>query len=246
MTVLLICAGIYGILWLLGKAKASGSVPPQGRAAPPPPPAPPPQARTSYRPQARPSRSSAIRFTELGADTPATLSAGSLDGLRDAFTGAILDPALGLFRCTSCQVYYHRESYEVVRSENAGQCVACSSTAIVQVAGKTAPGRNFDPDVVTLADFRQHFGRVVTFEAQVRAVRQSRRGTDYAVFFELKPWRSAFKLVFFRRAVGKVGGPQFVESLEGRTVRVRGLLIDHAQYGPEIIISERSMILAVK
>ncbi len=169
-----------------------------------------------------------------------------MDGLRDAFTGAILDPALGLFRCTSCQVYYHRESYEVVRSENAGQCVACSSTAIVQVAGKTAPGRNFDPDVVTLADFRQHFGRVVTFEAQVRAVRQSRRGTDYAVFFELKPWRSAFKLVFFRRAVGKVGGPQFVESLEGRTVRVRGLLIDHAQYGPEIIISERSMILAVK
>jgi hypothetical protein len=45
--------------------------------------------------------------------------------------------------------------------------------------------------------------------------------------------------------VRKVGGPQFIESLNGRKVRVRGLLINHSRFGPEIIISERRMILEV-
>lgn len=170
----------------------------------------------------------------------------NLEGLRDAFTGAPLDLKLGLYRCSTCQVYYHRESFEVVQSENGGRCVACASATIIQVFGQSSPGRNFTPDVVTLANFREHFGRVVTFEGDVRMVRASQRGTDFAVMFEQKSWVTGFKLVFFRQAVRKVGGPAFVKRLEGRRVRVRGLLINHAQFGPEIIISERSMILDIK
>ena len=140
----------------------------------------------------------------------------------------------------------HRESFDVVASENAGRCVACSSATIIQVSSQTAAGRNFTPDVVTLANFREHFGRVVTFEGVVRVVRVSQRGTDFAVMFENKSWVTGFKLVFFRHAVRKVGGAAFVQKLAGRRVRVRGLLIDHEQFGPEIIISERSMILDIK
>lgn len=182
----------------------------------------------------------------MSAETGSPPTAEKLDGLRDAFTGAPLDLKLGLYRCTSCQVYYHRESFEVIRSENAGRCVACSSTTIIQVGDKTAPGRNYSPDIVTLANFREHFGRVVTFQGEVKLVRVSRRGTDYAVLFEQKSWASAFKLVFFREAVRKVGGPTFVNSLPGRNVRVRGLLVNHAKFGPQIIITERSMILDIK
>lgn len=237
----LIVGGIWLVSWLIEAVKPSP--PPSGRnQTPPSPPAPP---RTSHRPSSN-ARSSSIRFTDLSAGGSSTPKAEQLDGLRDAFTGAPLDLKLGLYRCSTCQVYYHRESYEVVRSENGGRCVACSSTTIVQVANKTSPGRNFTPDVVTLANFRDHFGHVVTFEGEVKIVRASQRGTDFAVMFEQKSWVTGFKLVFFRQAVRKVGGATFVNGLQGRRVRVRGLLINHAQFGPEIIISERSMILEIK
>ena len=68
---------------------------------------------------------------------------------------------------------------------------------------------------------------------------------DFAVMFEQASWTKGLKLVFFRGAVGAVGGREFITGLQGRTVRVRGLLIRHPRFGPEIIISERSMILSV-
>jgi hypothetical protein len=77
-------------------------------------------------------------------------------------------------------------------------------------------------------------------------VRVSRRGKDYAVMFEDKSWRSGFKLVFFRGAVRSVGGSSYIRRLRNKTVRVRGLLVKHDQFGPEIIISQKSMILEVK
>jgi hypothetical protein len=63
---------------------------------------------------------------------------------------------------------------------------------------------------------------------------------------EAKAWTKGLKLVFFRRSLERAGGAEFVQSLEGRRVRVRGLLIEHALFGPEIIVSERSMILEVR
>ncbi|SEJ85317.1 hypothetical protein SAMN05518849_115146 [Sphingobium sp. AP50] len=248
---MLYIALIVGFFWIVSwfrdKIKPPSS-PPASRPNRVPPPPPPPRPATVHRPS-RQASPSPIRFNNIdnAIDTGGgeTLSQENLDGLRDAFTGAPLDIGLGLYRCSTCQVYYHRESYDVVRSENGGHCVACASTAIVPVHDKTSPGRNFTPDVVTLANFRDHFGHVVTFEGEVKTVRISQRGTDFAVMFERKSWVAGFKPVFFRQAVRKVGGADFINSLQGRRVRVRGLLINHAQFGPEIIISERSMILEI-
>ncbi|WP_375687996.1 hypothetical protein [Pseudooceanicola sp. LIPI14-2-Ac024] len=173
----------------------------------------------------------------------------SLEGLNDAFTGAPLDRKLGLNQCQSCKVYYHDESLAVLQSENSSLCVSCGSAQIVPLAsGKegAAKGRNYDPDVITLSDFRSHYNRVVTLEAKVVAVKVSQRGSDYALMFERKSWTKGLKLVFFRGAVNKVGGASYIKGLEGRTVKVRGLLINHQTFGPEIIISERSMILGAK
>ena len=110
----------------------------------------------------------------------------------------------------------------------------------------TSGGRDFAPDVVTLSNYRDYVGSVVTFEGYVYGVNESRRGNDFAVMFENKSWVRGFKLVFFRGAVQKVGGSRYIKSLQGKTVRVRGLLIQHERFGYEIIISEKSMILSVK
>ena len=172
-----------------------------------------------------------------------------LQDLRDAFTGEPLKAERGLYRCGKCSVFYHTESYNVLVSENRGGCVACGATGIASVAtgsGSKPRGQNFDPSVVKLAELRKHIGRVVTFEGYVHNVFQSRRGSDYAVMFENKSWTKGFKLVFMKGAVARCGGGRYVNSLAAKTVRVRGLVVDHHIFGLEILISEPSMILSVR
>ena len=208
-----------------------------------------PKNTSTYRPKTSTRVRPKIDFGSSTQETGVDINVGSLEGLNDAFTGAPLDRSFGLNQCQSCQVYYHDESLAVLQGENSSQCVSCGGIKIVPlVAGKQSPfkGRNYDPDVITLSDFQSHYNRVVTLEARVVAVRVSRRGSDYALMFERKSWTKGLKLVFFRGSVNKVGGTSFIRSLEGRTVRVRGLLINHRTFGPEIIISERNMILDAK
>jgi hypothetical protein len=207
---------------------------------------PSPKPDTVYRPTTRRSPQPKIVFQE--AKSGPVPSGQALAGLHDAFTGAPLDVRLGLHQCTTCKVYYHADSVVVLRAENAARCVACGGGSIVALSegqARTSKGRDYSPDVVTLINFRSHFDRVVTFEGRVQSVKVSRRGSDFAVMFENATWTAGLKLVFFRGAVRTVGGPEFIKALNGRKVRVRGLLINHNRFGPEIIISERGMILGV-
>ncbi len=250
MEVLLLLGAIVGGFWLIGRI--SEWLNPPSR----PPTATPPSERGSsgggaspgargdtYRPRPPSSSRPKVVFRDVdghGAEP-------DISGLHDAFTGAPLNRQLGLAQCSNCSVYYHAESVEIIRAENAGRCVACGQAAIRISSAKTEQsGRDHQPDVVTLADYSQHMGRVVTFAGRVVSVKRSRRGSDYAVMFEQATWARGFKLVFFRGSVGKVGGEAFVNSLAGKHVTVRGLLIQHERFGPEIIISERSMILSVR
>jgi len=187
-----------------------------------------------------------ITFKPVG-EAAAPGNPTDLAGLVDAFTGAALDPARGLLQCDSCQVFYHQESYQILQSENGGRCVACLGTAIrpFQVTAVPPRGRNAEVSLVTLQNYRQFTGRVITFEGRVHTVLRSRRGTDYAVMFEAKPWTKGFKLVVFKGKVDAVGGTFFLRSLIGKTIRVRGLLVQHEKFGYEIIVSERGMILSI-
>ena len=209
----------------------------------------PPDRKDVYRPQPPTTRRRPkIVFGPISGD-PGGGAVSGLEGLHDAFTGAALNPALGLHQCMTCQVYYHSESVDVLRQENAGHCVACGGSTLIQRNTQEATarsGRDYNPDVVTLANFRSHFDRVVTFEGNVREVKVSKRGKDYAVMFEHASWTKGLKLVFFRGAVDAVGGVRFIKGLKGHQVRVRGLLLNHRIFGPEIIISERGMILDIR
>ena len=93
-----------------------------------------------------------------------------------------------------------RRTLDLVPWTTQGRCVACGNTAVVARGvreARTTRGRDHDPNAVTLENFRSHFDRVVTFEGQVRDIKVSKRGKDYAVMFEQASWSRGLKLVFF-------------------------------------------------
>lgn len=197
-----------------------------------------------------------MKFTELSSSRASATSPAStvirgpatsdLSGLRDALTGEPLRKSLGLHQC-QCTVYYHTTSYSVLKDQNSGRCAACGSTAIktvVDFKSKTA-SRRFTPDVVTLRNYKSKVGSVVTFEGTVQAVKESQRGNDFAVMFERKSWTKGFKLVFFRGVLTKLGGRDYVMGLNGRRLKVRGLIVNHERFGYEIVVSDKAMILDV-
>lgn len=172
-------------------------------------------------------------------------------GLVDALTGEALNNRFGLFQCDHCKVYYHPTSYDVIQSENSGRCVACLAVTIRPVSVPTAnrfpqSGFNYQPEVITLTNYREHLGHVITFEGYVQSIRMSRSGNTYALMFEDTNWAAGLKLVIFRRKESAVGGAPFIGRLLHKTVRVRGLLQKHAIFGYQIIVSERTMIQDVR
>ena len=166
-----------------------------------------------------------------------------LKDLVDALTGLSLHTNTSLYQCRRCKVYYQEPSYDVIRTQNGGRCVSCSQSELVIVIGQHGHrGQNASVNAITLANYRDHVGRVITFEGYVHNVLTSRRGTDYAVMFENASWKMGFKMIAFSKSVDNMGGSRFLYGLAGRTIRVRGLLIQHDTFGYEIIINDRSMV----
>lgn len=258
MEILLIIGGIYLISFIAGliKGKVSGQRPPStSNRSNQPTYSPntaskPKQNAETFRPASSSRNRSSISFRTTSTDAIAGSlpTTADLKGLHDAFTGAPLDKRLGLHQCQSCKVFYHTESLQILREANNSQCVSCQSTNIIAVIGasKSTGGRDHTPNIVTLQNYKRYEGSVVTFEGRVHKVNESRRGDDFAVMFEDKSWVNGFKLVFFRDGVRNVGGSKYINSLAGRKIRVRGLVIKHPRFGYEIIVSEKSMILSVE
>lgn len=57
----------------------------------------------------------------------AVVDRSSLAQLRDALTGAALDPRAELFRCAGCQSYYSVASVRALANENGARCMTCRS-----------------------------------------------------------------------------------------------------------------------
>jgi hypothetical protein len=55
-------------------------------------------------------------------------SRAELDGVRDAYSSAAIDPSRALHRCGGCQATYHDTSVAALRSDNGGRCVLCGNT----------------------------------------------------------------------------------------------------------------------
>lgn len=195
--------------------------------------------------------------------------------VNDAFTGEPIDFCREVLQCRKCKVYYHKSSVDVLAAENGGRCVSCSSTHIAKVPGRPAgkkaeagrarrAGREstgeskekaspppekvapFSHLKVTIDTYRDRMGKMVTFEGQVKGVTLSSDGKAYGVMFENKPWMQGLKMLVLRNYLPLVGGAEFLKSLEGRVIRINGLLTSHPFYGDEILVTDRNMILEIR
>lgn len=183
------------------------------------------------------------------SQSPSLSSGPNIEDLHDALTGEGLDLNRKLYQCNKCKVFYHVENYEILKEINHSACVACGSTDI-RPASKTSTTSLtsvFNPNAVTLQNYKQYVGQVVTFVGRVVMVRESQNHPgNFAVMFENRSWVNGFKLVFFRNNLDNFGGEYFVYSLAEKMVTVRGLIIKHETFGYEIVVSDEHMILAVE
>jgi hypothetical protein len=214
-------------------------------------------------------RRDGMRWTDL---RPEAVNQTTVDitGLVDALTQEALNRDTSLYQCQACQVFYQHASYELIRQECDGCCVACQSTRISLAMGggggggsrsrnaaaspassarpatPAAPASPASPAiVVTLRNYRSYLGQVVTFEGRVVRVLESSSGGSYAAMFEDLPWREGFKMVIREPHLQSVGGASFTRCLARRTVRVRGLITRHAIFGDQINVTDRAMIQAI-
>lgn len=204
-----------------------------------------------YRPKGAGGSSSGISFGSAGASTA---SAKLGEHVTDFVTGAALRTSASTYQCLDCLAFYSPESFDLLRTENGGRCASCRSVSLRALGGqrpqepqRTVPpsARAAGPGAATLTNFRSFEGQVVNFTGRVVKVLESRRGGDFAVMFEDKSWKHGFKLVFFKGALSAVGGPDYVRGLRGATITVRGLIVNHSQFGYEIIVNDRRMVLKV-
>jgi hypothetical protein len=199
-------------------------------------------ATISY-PNPGPSRT--IRFNDVSFK-PVTLDQ-DLSDLVDALTGAPLEPNSGLYQCRRCKAFYQGDSYDVIQNHNGNKCVACLHTDIGNVVGRLqVRAANTAADTVTLHDYRQFVGQVISFQGCVHAVRRSRKRTAFAIMFEDAPWTRGFKLVVLKENVRTVGGPSFLLGLAGHNVKIRGLLIHHKLFGYQVVVTGPGIILSIE
>ena len=89
-----------------------------------------PRPRGTYRPWSR------WWFGDEPQGEPGTMhlvKRSELEGLRDAYSSAPIDPAQPLLRCGSCLAMYHATSVHELDRANGGRCVVCRSTDLAAV-----------------------------------------------------------------------------------------------------------------
>lgn len=205
-----------------------------------------PEPGFTYRP--RGAAVSGFSMRDLSAGNAVTVKEVDLKDIQDAFTGSLLDTTKDIYQCKKCRVYYQSLSIQVLRQENEGCCVSCRSKEIFPVKSffNVKRGINILPNIVTLQTFRNHIGQTITFEGYVPRVNVSRDGRSYAVMFEDTSWNNGLKMTVFKGTVRDSGGSRFLRSLQGKTIKIRGLLTNHPTFGFQIVVSHREMILEVR
>ncbi len=204
--------------------------------------------------QARPARKANITFANISG-LHFTDTGHDLHGIVDALTGASIQGASGLMQCSQCKAFYQEQSFQFIRAENHGRCVACLSTVITRAKLNHAP--QFEghaptpplhphPHIVMPASYHGYDGRVVTIEGTVVDVLTSRGGQQHALMFERASWSKGLKLVISSRLMHRIGGPNTLLGLRDKTVCVRGLLRNHPLLGPQIIASGPEAIAWVR
>ena len=88
----------------------------------------------TYRPRPgfRPGRDARRGGTAAGS-APWVVRRSELEGLRDAWSSAALDPSQPLHRCGGCQAFYQADSLRALQADNGGRCALCGSDELIAV-----------------------------------------------------------------------------------------------------------------
>jgi hypothetical protein len=193
-----------------------------------------------------------------------------ISDILDPVTGTGFDDREVAWRCTTCQMFYHDQTYSFLRDQNSSRCVGCGQSRLQRtrvgaaeevIIKPEAPARGFEferrygfrrgsreqlvfePPVLRLSEVAQYTGHIVYFQGKVVEVQKSRATSTYCVKFQRGPWPSVFKLVIFPNYVGNFAlGGQTITDYERKTIRVRGLIQDHPEWGLEIIVYSENAI----
>jgi hypothetical protein len=186
-----------------------------------------------------------------------------VSGILDPVTGTGFDDGELAWKCANCQMFYHDPTHSFLREQNSGRCVGCGQSRLERSrigVGKAVPITErpefrperprpriaFEPSVVTLGEISQYVGQIVFFQGRVVEVVKSRATGAYCVKFQRGTWPRVFKLVIFRNYVDNFRfGGQTIEGYEHRTIRVRGLIQRHPEWGLEILVYNESVITVV-
>jgi len=188
-------------------------------------------------------------FRNLDTKPSDTIGETDLTGLVDAYTLELLDTALNIHQCVTCQVYYHGSTVRFLETHNDGQCISCLSREIRPLSEIRVRkhGRNYDAEIVTLANYKKFSGRVVIFQGRVTGIERDRQGKNYAVIFQgITDSTAPVQMFILEPNVKDVGGTRFIENLLDKTITVRGLLKQHGGLLYAIFVTSRSMILEIK
>jgi len=204
-----------------------------------------------------------------GAVTQILVTKIDISDVLDPVTGTGFDDGEVAWRCTTCQMFYHDQTYHFLRDQNSSRCVGCGQSRLERTGvgaaeasiklERPATGFEFEsrygfrrgprqqlvfePPVVRLSEVGQYAGHVVYFQGKVVEVQKSRATSTYCVKFQRGPWPRVFKLVVFPNYVDNFTlCGQTITDYERKTIRVRGLIQDHPEWGLEIIVYSENAI----
>lgn len=207
------------------------------------------------------------------SDTQIVVARIDVSGVLDPVTGTGFSDGESAWRCTSCQMFYHNQTYRFLRDQNFGCCVGCGqgtlrrSTVGTVKRPRTRARRPerlepeirrefirgptdqtvFQPPAVGLAEIGQYVGHVVYFQGRVVEVQRSKSANTYCVKFQRGPWASVFKLVIFSNYVNNFAhGERTLREYTRKTIRVRGLVQRHPEWGLEILVYDESAIVVLE
>jgi hypothetical protein len=195
-----------------------------------------------------------------------------VSGVLDPVTGTGFSDGESAWRCTNCQMFYHNQTYRFLRDQNFRCCVGCGQASLERSRvgtakrSRTKPQRPaslepeirrefaqgptdqtlFQPPAVRLVDISQYVGHVVYFQGRVVEVQRSRSANTYCVKFQRGPWARVFKLLVFPNYVDNfTHGEQTIRDYARKTIRVRGLVQRHPEWGLEILVYNESAIVVL-
>lgn len=196
-----------------------------------------------------------------------------ISDILDPVTGTGFHGGELAWRCTNCQMFYHDQTYHFLRDQNSSRCVGCGQSRLESArvgAAEAVPIKPerpasgfefesrygfrrgprqqliFEPPVVRLSEVAQYVGHVVYFQGKVVEVQKSKTTSTYCVKFQRGPWPRVFKLVIFPNYLDNFTlGGQTIRDYERKTIRVRGLIQDHPEWGLEIIIYNENAIRVI-